>query len=100
MALPQETITVRIEKHVKQLEGLAHTNRWEMANLLKGHIDEAVFIAQINNTWQRRVASALNLVCAPKSETPEVTEAEVFVPPPEVKNPNSAPLFDAVPDMQ
>lgn len=74
MAIPHEGICARIEKHVKQLEHMAHKpDQRDLAIKLVGHIEEGVACAGIGNSWHSRVQSALKMVCAPIPKPPAAT---------------------------
>ena len=91
MAIPHEGIVARIEQHVKQLEGMAHSMNRDLAIKLVGHIEEGVACAGIGNQWAKRMQAAFKMV---STRPPEPDEAKV----PSFVNEADAPPAPEVPE--
>lgn len=73
MALPHESIVLRVEKHLKQLEGLEHRpEKRDLAVQLVGHIREGIACADVANKYHVRINQAFKRVTEPTPEVPDV----------------------------
>jgi hypothetical protein len=101
MALPQETIIKRIEKHVKQLEGLAYKGGDSRIQLLAanitGHIEEGCACADVPQNWEARVKRAWKEINSPAVD-PQINAGKLMeLGATLVRDEQSLPLFETLP---